>query len=282
VDCNSRLCYLDPYEGGRQAIAEAARNLAVTGVRPLAVTDCLNFASPERPETMWQFAESIRGLADACRALDTPVVSGNVSFYNETDGRGIYPTPMIAMVGAIADPARAVPQAFRGAGDGIALLGRQTEAGLGGSEYLKIVHGKVAGRVAVLDIDAEKRLQALCLELADQRLLRSAHDLSEGGLAVALAEACVSGAEPVGATVKVPAGSLPEVAKLFGEPPSRVLVSFAAGDKAKVEAAAGAAGVPVEFLGETGGRRLKLGDHVDLALDEVADAWRGGFRKVVA
>lgn len=281
VDCNARLCYLDPYEGSRQAVAEAARNLAVTGVGPLAVTDCLNFASPERAETMWQFAESIRGMADACRALDTPVVSGNVSFYNETDGRGIYPTPMIAMVGAIADPGKAVPQSFRGAGDVVAILGRQTEAGLGGSEYLKVVHGQVAGRVAALDIDAEKRLQALCLELADRRLVRSAHDLSEGGLAVALAESCVSGAEPVGAKVALPAGDLPEVAKLFGESPSRVLVSFAPGARGQVEAAAKAAGVPLEVLGETGGRRLALGEHVDLALDDVAAAWRGGFRKVV-
>ncbi len=280
VDCNSRLCYLDPYEGTRLAIAECARNLAASGVRPLAVTDCLNFASPERPETMWQFVEALRGIGDACRSLGTPVVSGNVSFYNETEGQGIYPTPMIAMVGTLDDPSKAVTQAFKGPGDVVALLGNATNE-LGGSEYLKVVHGQVAGRAPRLDIELEKKVQAACLALADARLLKSAHDLSDGGLAVAVAECAVSGRELVGVDLKLPTGDIPEIAHLFGEAPSRVLISFAPDAQAAVEAAAKKAGAPFEILGKTGGRQLKLGRNVDLPLDSVAQAWRTGFLTVL-
>ncbi len=280
VDCNSRFCYLDPYEGTRLAVAECARNLAVSGARALALTDCLNFASPERPETMWQFVESLRGLSDACRSLGVPVVSGNVSFYNETEGRGIHPTPMIGMVGTIADPAGAVTQHFKGEGDVVALLGLQT-AELGGSEYLKVMHGKVAGRAPRLDIDLEKRVTETCLVLADKGLLRSAHDLSDGGLAVAAAECAMSGDEPVGAELTLPAGDLPPVAALFGEAPSRVLISFSPANRAAVEQVAADAGAPMAILGVTGGRRLVLGPDVDLPVAVLSDAWRTGFRKVV-
>ncbi len=281
VDCNSRFCFLDPYEGARLAVAECARNLACTGVRPLAVTDCLNFASPERPETMWEFAESIRGLAEACRALGTPVVSGNVSFYNETEGKGIYPTPMIGMVGLLEDPTKAVGQAFRGPGDVVALLGAQPAADLGGSEYLKVVHGQVAGRAPKLDLDAAKRLVELLIGLADRRLLRSAHDLSEGGLAVAAAECAISGAAAIGAELKLPSGDLPEAAKLFGESPSRALVSFAPEQQQEVIEAAKQAGVPLQVLGKTGGGKLKLGD-VELTVEALSEAWKTGFARVLA
>jgi phosphoribosylformylglycinamidine synthase len=280
VDCNAGFCYLDPYEGARLAIAENARNLAVTGCKPLAVTDCLNFASPERPETMWQFAEAIRGIADACMALGTPVVSGNVSFYNETEGKGIHPTPMVAMVGEIADPSKAVTQNFKGEGDVVALLGRQTDE-LGGSEYLKVIHGQVAGKTPRLDIDLEKRVQGLCLELADKRLLRSAHDLSEGGLAVAAAECCVGGSVSIGAVLELPPASIPEIAQLFGEAPSRVLISFAPENQAAVVAAAMAADAELQILGRIGGRNLKLGGHVDVATEALSHAWRTGFATVL-
>jgi phosphoribosylformylglycinamidine synthase len=285
VDCNARLCYLDPYEGTRLAVAECARNLAASGVRPLAVTDCLNFASPERPETMWQFVESLRGLSDACKSLGTPVVSGNVSFYNETEGKGIYPTPMIAMVGTIADPSKAVTQPFKGPGDLVALLGRQAdEPGgcLGGSEYLKVVHGQVTGRPPRLDIELEKRVQAACVALADERLLRSAHDLSDGGLAVSAAECAISGPEHVGVELVLPAGEGPPVSRLFGESPSRILISFAPDALPAVQAIATRFGAPLEVLGKTGGKRFKVGPDVDLALDALSQAWRGGFLKVVS
>lgn len=281
VDCNARFCYLDPFEGSRLAVAECARNLATTGVRPMAVTDCLNFASPERPETMWQFSESIRGLAEACKAFGTPVVSGNVSFYNETEGKGIFPTPMIGMVGVIDDPTKAVTQAFKGEGDLVALLGRQTAPDLGGSEYLKVFHAEVAGPCPRLDLDAEKRLHAALLTLADKRLLRSAHDLSEGGLAAATAESAMSSEVWVGVTLKLPTGDLPELAKLFGESPSRVLVSFSPANRGAVEKEVAGAGVPLEVLGTTGGRRFKLGDNIDFSLETVSEAWRSGFRRVV-
>jgi phosphoribosylformylglycinamidine synthase len=280
VDCNSRFCYLDPYEGSKLAVAECARNLAVTGVRPLAVTDCLNFGNPEKPEIMWQFAESVRGLSDACRDLETPVVSGNVSFYNETEGRAIYPTPMIAMVGLIQDPSKVVTQGWKGEGDVIALLGSQT-MDLGGSEYLKAIHGVVTGHAPRLDVGVERRLHELCILLADRRLVRSAHDLSEGGLAIALAESCITGHAPIGCTVELPGGDIPEVANLFGESPSRAVISFAEKDRAAIEEAAARAGVTFQVLGRTGGRRLKLGAHVDLPLDTVERAHKEGFRRVV-
>ncbi len=281
VDCNARFCFLDPYEGARHAVAECARNLAATGVRPLAVTDCLNFGNPERPEIMWELCESIRGLGDACRGLGTPVVSGNVSLYNETEGKGIHPTPMIAMVGLIADPAKAVGQAFRGEGDVVALLGSQAAPDLGGSEYLKVIHGQVAGGVPRLDLEAEKRLCGLLVALAEGSLLRSAHDLSQGGLAVAAAECCISGEEPVGATLSLPEGDVPLVAKLFGESPSRALIAFSPEKQPAVARAAAVSGVPLAVLGRTGGRRLALGGAVDLSLEVLAAAWGTGFLKVV-
>ncbi len=284
VDCNARFCFLDPYEGARHAVAECARNLACAGARPLAVTDCLNFGNPERPEIMWQFAEAVRGIADACRALGTPVVSGNVSFYNETDGRGIYPTPMIAMIGLIADPGRAVTQWWKGEGDVVALLGASTGDDLGGSEYLKVVHGQVAGRTPRLDIEREKRVQAACLAMVEAMILRSAHDLSEGGLAVAAAECAISGPRNVGAVLSLPPSSvpIPPAAALFGETPSRILVSFAPTNRVAAEAAAKAAGAEFVVLGTTGGRRLALGPDVDLSLEELSKAWRAGFQRVVA
>src|SRR5262245_22314854 len=178
VDCNPRFCYLDPFEGARHAIVENARNLVCSGAAPLAVTDCLNFGNPERPEIMWQFAEAVRGLSEACRALETPIVSGNVSFYNETEGKAIYPTPMVGMIGVLDDVRTRVTQHFKEEGDLIALLGTNSDE-IGGSEYLKVVHGKVAGRPPKLDMAREKAVQRACLAMARARLLHSAHDCSE-------------------------------------------------------------------------------------------------------
>src|SRR5262249_41068432 len=160
--------------GARLAIAENARNLVASGAEPLAVTDCLNFGNPERPEIMWQFAEAVRGLADACRALETPIVSGNVSLYNETEGKAIFPTPMVAMIGLLGDVHAHVTQHFKAEGDLVALLGTNTDE-IGGSEYLKVVHGRVAGRPPRLDLVREKAVLRACLALARARLLRSAH-----------------------------------------------------------------------------------------------------------
>jgi len=233
VDCNSRLVYLDPYEGAKLAVAEAARNLSCVGAIPVAVTDNLNFGSPERPEIFWQLAESCRGISDACRALDTPVTGGNVSLYNETQGptgsQAIYPTPTIGMVGLVEDLARTCTLDFKQAGDLILLLGPLT-GGLGGSEYLAVVHGLITGRPVAVDLAQEKRIQQTCRYLILQGWARSAHDGSEGGLAIALAESAFPGG--LGATINLPANS--GVAVLFGEAPSRIIVSIRPQDRDQV------------------------------------------------
>ncbi|HHL39557.1 MAG TPA: phosphoribosylformylglycinamidine synthase subunit PurL [Deltaproteobacteria bacterium] len=274
VDCNSRYCYLDPYRGGAAAVVEAARNLAVSGARALAVTDCLNFGNPERPEVMWQFRESIRGMSDACRALGVPVVSGNVSFYNETSGRSVYPTPTVGMVGLLDDVESRTVQWFSREGDVIVLLG-DAEPTLGASEYLKVVHGVDAGMPPGPDLEGERSLHALCVEAAALRLLRSAHDLSDGGLAVALAEACMSPGGPLGAVVEIDGGSMRPDALLFGEGHGRVVASAAPGDVESLRGLCARAGVPFTVIGRVGGDRLRINDLVDVAVKDVEKAWSG-------
>ena len=220
TDCNPRYCYLDPYEGARIAVAEAARNLSCVGATPLAVTDCLNFASPEKPEGFWQFRRAVEGLADACEALGTPVISGNVSFYNETPEHAIFPTPTVGMVGLLPDADKRVTMGFKNAGDLIYLVSGG-EPTLGGSEYLAVIHGQEVGRPPALDMEAEKKLQAFLREAIDQRLLQSAHDVSDGGLAVTLAECCIVGG--VGAHAN---GDKFNALELFGERTAAVIVSI--------------------------------------------------------
>ena len=222
-DVNPVYCYLDPYEGGKQAVAEAARNIATSGGRPVAITDCLNFGSPERPEIMWQFAECIRGISDACRALDTPVVSGNVSFYNETEGRAIYPTPTIGMVGILDDENAGCDITFPEPGLDLVLLG-DTGNELGGAEYQQMFHPGALACPPRVDLDREKRLIALILAAYAHRLIRAAHDLSNGGLAVALAECSMDG---IGCHVDL-AGhgeALDAIALLFSESQGRALIA---------------------------------------------------------
>jgi phosphoribosylformylglycinamidine synthase len=295
VDCQNRFCYLDPYQGARLTVVEAASNLVASGAQPLAVTDCLNFGNPEKPEIMWQFAEAVRGLADACRDLATPIVSGNVSFYNETDGRPIFPSPTVAMVGLVADLARHLTQCFKGEGDLIALLGATDPWDLGGSEYLKVVHGRVAGRPPGLDMSLARAVQRACLEAAQRGLLRSAHDLSEGGLLVALAESCVSGSRQIGAEIDAvqlqrhtgsdDAAAAPPWAWCFSESPARILVSLSERDLEPLAALAAACQAPFAVLGRTGGRVLRLrldatGADLVLPLDQLASVWRDGLRQV--
>ncbi len=271
TDCNPRWCALDPYLGAQHAVAEAARNVAVTGARPLAVTNCLNFGSPERPEAMWEFAEATRGMGDACRAFGIPITGGNVSFYNETSGEGgIPPTPTIGMVGLLDDVTRAVPAAFRGAGDDVILLG-ETRAELGGSEYLAVRHGLERGAPPALDLAAEQRLQKLLAAAAEQRLMRSAHDCSDGGAAIALAECAIRSG--VGLDVALPASGLrPEVA-LFAESAARAIVSCAPADRERFLALAREHGVPAARIGATGGVRIRIAPGVDVSLVEAHDLW---------
>jgi phosphoribosylformylglycinamidine synthase len=273
-DCNGRLCELDPRQGAAMAVAEACRNLVCVGAEPIGLTDCLNFGSPERPEIMRQFSLAIDGLADACRALDVPIVSGNVSLYNETDGRAILPTPTIGAVGLVRDPGDVVRSTFPPeVGLAVLLLGPDRGGPLGGSEWVAQHTGEIKGPPPRLDLAMEARVQALVLGLLRERprLVRSAHDVSEGGLAVALAECCVGGDDPeamVGVSVTV-FDSEPLASTLFGEAPSRILVSVSLADEAAVYARALHAGVPVRALGMTSSGRLVIarGEHVVVDVD---------------
>ncbi len=291
VDGNGRLAYLDPYTGGAMAVAEACRNVAVAGAAPLAVTDCLNFGNPEKPEVYYQLEECIRGMSDACRALGVPVVSGNVSLYNETQGEAIYPTPVVGAVGLMDDVVARVGAAFSQAGDVVLLLGAQLQADestLGGSEYLAVEHGAVAGKPS-LDLEAEARLQRLLVDLAKARLLSSAHDCSDGGLAVALAEsALLGGVGFVGEGDWAPdrrGAGTPDAgrwdAALFGEAPSRAVVSCPASSVAAVEAAAAAAGTPAVRLGAAGGARFVLPSLVDESVETLAGAYYAGLERAL-
>jgi len=274
VDCNPRWCWLDPYTGTLAAVAEAARNVACTGARPLALTNCLNFGNPEKPEIMWEFAEATRGLADAASALGTPVVSGNVSFYNETSGRAIHPTPTIAMVGLLEPWERHATSHFSVPGRAILLLGRTREE-LGGSEWLALRRGLEAGRPPVVDLEHERRLAGLLQAGVAGGLIASAHDVARGGLAVALAQCAVAGAARIGAQVTLGDQIRPD-ALLFGESTGRVIATSERPEE--LIAMARAAGVPVQAIGSTGGSRLRIAPPegaawIDAALADLHSIW---------
>ena len=290
ADCNSLYCLLNPYIGAGIAVAEAARNLVCSGARPLALTDCLNFGNPERPDIMWQFILAVEGIADACKALKIPVVSGNVSFYNETRGLSIYPTPIIGMVGLIEKADRAVSQGFKAEGDTIVLLG-ETGEDLGGTEYLRAVHHREQGTPPMLNLDREAAVQAVALTAIEQGLVRSAHDCSEGGLAVALAECCLSAPTgPLGTEVVLESKGLRRDSLLFGESQSRIILSVKSGDLGAVKALAAGFDVPLSVLGCVGGRNLTLSvkdekGRIDVLIDrpcrDLAIIWRGALRSVL-
>jgi phosphoribosylformylglycinamidine synthase len=266
VDCNGRTCELDPYVGGASAVAEVCRNLVCSGAEPIGITDCLNFGNPERPEVMDQFARAVDGIAAACNRLGVPIVSGNVSLYNDTDGRSILPTPTVAAVGLVASREDVVTSWFKRAGDVVLLLGQAYSGGaraLGGSEWLVRTLGRLAGEAPLVDLVAEAALQKLVLRLARAHVLESAHDVADGGLATALAECCAAGpdaARDVGASIELPVQprSLDALAGLFGEAPSRVVVSVRREAVLPVLNAARSASVPAERLGETGGEMLAI------------------------
>jgi phosphoribosylformylglycinamidine synthase len=276
TDGNGRYTYLNPRRGAMLALAEAARNVACAGGVPIGATNCLNFGNPERPEIMWQFAEAVEGLTEACRALDIPITGGNVSLYNETDGQAIYPTPIIGVVGLIDDASRAVSRTFKRAGDVVVQLGRSLGE-LGGSEYLKTVHDVVSGEPPRLDLAAERSLIACLTRAAAAGLLESAHDCSDGGIAVTLAE-CAFDTGGIGFTGAVPAadGESPAAA-LFGESASRAIVSVTPANLAAVLALAAELGVPAQEIGRTGGDRLTMtvagAAAIDCAVAEAEQIW---------
>jgi phosphoribosylformylglycinamidine synthase subunit PurL len=287
VDGNGRYCYLDPQRGAALAVAEASRNVACSGARPLGATNCLNFGNPERPHIMWQFAEAVKGIGAACRTLGVPITGGNVSLYNETDGRPIYPTPVIGVVGLLEHAARVLERRFRETGDIVILLG-VGHGELGGSEYLKTMHGLVRGVPPALDLSAERSLQNLLVALASDRLIRSAHDCSEGGFAVTLAECCFD-TVGAGADVSIDAVTVAtdqwvnDAAALFGESASRVVVSTPASNVTEVLQRAAIERVPAKVVGETGGNRLRISVAgrlvVDRSVDELERLWSSAIEQ---
>jgi phosphoribosylformylglycinamidine synthase II len=281
VDGNGRYCYLDPRRGAMLAVAEAARNVACAGARPLGATNCLNFGNPERPAIMWQFARAVEGIGEACRALGVPITGGNVSLYNETDGNAIYPTPVIGVVGLLEHADRVISGRFKESGDVVVLLG-DGHGELGGSEYLKLVYDQVRGLPPALDLGGERALQRLVVELAEERLIRSADDCSDGGIAVTLAECCFDSGG-MGAEISIDSTEissdhhLNDAAALFGESASRIVVSLAVDDVTRVLDRAAAASVPARVIGQTGGNRLRIATGgrmtIDMATDDAERAW---------
>ena len=285
VDCNARFVYLDPFRGAQLAVAESARNVACAGGVPIGATNCLNFGNPEKPEIMWQFAKAVEGLGAACRALDLPITGGNVSLYNETDGNAVLPTPTLGVVGLVEDADHVVTRAFKAAGDVIVLLGESRDE-LGGSEYLKTMHGLVRGVPPALDLERERRLQRLLVEGAAAGIIRSAHDCAEGGLAVTLAESSFEtglGLEANVAPLDVAEPAMMEISTLFGESASRVVVSVAPERAHELLGRASAASVPAAVIGRVGGNyvRVAIGGRavIDEALAVAEQIWSGGIER---
>jgi phosphoribosylformylglycinamidine synthase len=267
TDGKGRFGSLDPYLGAAHAVAEAARNVAVSGARPLAITNCLNFGNPERPAVMWQFTESIRGMRDACLALDTPVTGGNVSFYNESGDSAIWPTPVIGMLGLLDDHRLRVPSGFGKSGLAIYLAG-ETFPELGGSEFAEVVMGVVAGRPPAIDLARERSLLDMLGEAAAADLLASAHDCADGGLAIALVESAIEGGHGFAVTIS---DDLPAHVALFSESASRVVLGVAPEREAAFRELVASHGVPATRLGETGGPRVVFDDMLEATLDDLRE-----------
>ena len=294
VDGNGRYCYLDPRRGARLAVAESARNVSVTGAEPLATTNCLNFGNPEKPATMWQFREVIEGMSEACEALSIPITGGNVSFYNETEGQPIYPTPVIGVMGLLEHAERYAAPAFREAGRTIMILGeRRVPAGMpvptddasitfGSSEYAHTILDSLWGLPPDINLEYERRVQECCRELIGPGLAESAHDVSDGGLAVTLAECCLG--KSIGASVELPS-SEHLLQSLFGEEPSRIVISVPVNSVAEVHRLAAQYKVPVEEIGSTGGDVLKVSTHgvivFEIAVDRLRVPFENGLEKAL-
>jgi len=289
LDGNGRYCAANPREGAKLIVAEAARNVVCVGGRPLAVTNCLNFASPERPEVMWSFSEVVDGMAEACRVFNTPVVSGNVSFYNETEGKGILPTPVIGMIGLVEDVRRVLQPGFKQEGHLIALLGL-TNDDLSISEFAATVAGKTteqmiaSGAVPKLDLTLEAAVQSACLEAAETGLIASAHDCSDGGIAVALAENCFSSLNHAAIGVEVLLeDALSTTSSLFSESPSRIIVTFPEANRAQVQEIADRLNCPFRVIGKVGGTRLRIHhgqrEAISIEVPQLEQAWSSSLSK---
>jgi phosphoribosylformylglycinamidine synthase subunit PurL len=283
TDCNSTYCALDPRDGGKIAVAEAARNLSCSGATPLAITDCLNFGNPYKPENFWQLREAVEGVAEACRAFGTPVTGGNVSLYNESPAGVVDPTPTIAMVGLIDNEKHITTQWFKNEGDIIILVG-EIGSELGGSQFLKICHGRKVGPPPRVDLDLEIKAQTAVRDLIRGGLVKSAHDCSEGGLAVALAESCFNPEKPFGAEIDLDLGDTPAATVLFNESQSRIVISVAPESVKKTIAMLSERGVPFQQLGKVGGDQLRIQVNKQKfawPIAELYDDWWNSIRRLV-
>jgi phosphoribosylformylglycinamidine synthase II len=277
TDSKSRFGRLDPFLGAVHAVAESARNVAVTGATPIAITNCLNFGNPERPEVMWELTESIRGIREACLALDTPVTGGNVSLYNESGDSAIWPTPVIGMLGLLEDYRLRIPSSFPLPGLAIYLAG-ETFAELGGSEFAEAVLGVVAGKPPALDLSKERALHRFLIAAAGGAALASAHDCGDGGLVIALLESAIGGGHGFAVSL---AGDLPSHVALFSESASRAVVSVDAADEGSLVRLAAEHGVPVARLGETGGPRALVEGLLDVPVEELREAWETAIPRLL-
>jgi len=288
TDCNARYVYLNPKEGTKIAVAESARNIVCSGGVPLAITNCLNFGNPYKPEIFWQFAKAIEGMGEACRFFDTPVTGGNVSFYNESPdpvrggtSQAVYPTPTIGMVGLVEDLSHVTTSYFKDEGDLIYILGKDKEE-LGGSEYLKIIHNIVAGDSPKLDLPTEKKLQDTVLNLIGKKLIKSAHDISEGGITCALAECCIINDEKmIGADVKIPIRNRKDFA-YFSESQSRIIVTVSKEKKNEFERLVHSVIQPFLPIGEVGGSSLKINDDIHVDLAKLADIYYNTIPRIMS
>lgn len=276
LDGNSLYTYLDPRTGGKIAVAEACRNLSCVGAHPLGVTNCLNFGNPEKPDIMWQFKEAIEGIAEACRTFDIPVTGGNVSFYNDTEGSSIYPTPVLGVVGLVPDIEKIIDHGFKEEGDVILLIGENKED-VRGTEYLKVIWGREKGLPPQIDLQAERLVQEVCLKAVDNRWLRSAHDLSEGGLAVCLAECAFRGEKKMGCTIHLE-DPMREDSILFSESQSRIIVTAKPEDKKNIIQLAQEQKVPLTEIGTTGGNKIVILHQnrkiIDISVEEAYKTWK--------
>ena len=278
TDCNARFVYLNPRMGGRIAVAESARNVVCSGAKPVAITNCLNFGNPYKPDVYWQFKEAVAGMGEACKMFNTPVTGGNVSFYNENPDGAVYPTPVIGMLGLVENIDHVTTSWFKNEGDVIALLG-ENRGEIGGSEYLKIQYGQVAGDSPNLDLDFEKRLQSVCLEAIQAGIIQSAHDVSEGGIAVALAESCfLNPGRSFGCDINFEFQHRKDF-ELFGEEQSRILLSLSADNLQSLQKIAQAYDIPVQPIGRVHGLNLSINDVINVPVSELESIYRKSIRQ---
>lgn len=282
TDCNGRYVYLNPYKGGMIAVCESARNVACTGAEPLAITNCLNFGNPYKPEVYHQFREAIRGIGDACKALNTPVTGGNVSFYNESPDYAVYPTPTIGMVGLIEDIDYVTTSNFKYEGDTIAVIGKLDGSNhIGGSEYLKVIYDMVTGDAPEINIEDEKNLIDCILSITRDKLVSSAHDVADGGLAVAVAEACIINRTlPLGCYVNIEHGERLDFT-LFNESQSRIVISLDSANEDKVKKACEKHNIGYKAIGTVGGPHISINGEINIAIEKAVDAYYNTIQKIM-